>query len=608
MLLAISGIVASAEALPINIKSSDFGKTETVYVTTEFEFSVGANKFKTNNVNPSSFQIRGNQSAVAKNFYLYNTSDFGTIKEITLTAKAATMKPGNYSLYLADAAFTGAPSGTATLKGSGNTAVNSFTLSVPADSKAKYFYLQLAKGATSGTCELTSITITYEAADTSDTREDAGLKYETTSYTIPFGDEFPTPELTNPNNLDVTYNSSNEVVATVAADGAVTIKGVGTTTIKAEFAGNDTYKDDIATYTLTVLEAATTLAEFIEKGAADKSLSLIMNCELTVAYAHGKNVYVTDGTSSALIYKDNLGLNTGDVIAKGWDGKVTIYNGLPEIAPADATLATTGTTAEVNYAAVEAIGIENLTQVVLLKNVTFAAATLESTHDNFNGIAGENTYAFRNTFGVASVAAGKYDVLCVVSAFKQGATTIVTDPANLRLLPIEYTEVVVPSFVDGKISIVGMGVSLDGLISASYSFSIANYTGGEPVLTVQVLDADGNVLPEDRVAIDIKPGETPAGAPVKAAATTKAFEGTIEALVENPGAEGTNYQLAMTAEYNGVKIESTSEKTPTAVEGIVVDNNAAAEYYNLQGVRVANPAAGVYIRISGGKATRVYVR
>lgn len=46
-------------------------------------------------------------------------------------------------------------------------------------------------------------------------------------------------------------------------------------------------------------------------------------------------------------------------------------------------------------------------------------------------------------------------------------------------------------------------------------------------------------------------------------------------------------------------------KTSTGVENISADGEAAAEYYNLQGVRVANPANGVFIRVANGKAVKV---
>lgn len=55
----------------------------------------------------------------------------------------------------------------------------------------------------------------------------------------------------------VVYSSSNTSVATVdTGTGEVTIVGAGTTTIKAEFAGNDDYEASSAEYTLTVNAAA----------------------------------------------------------------------------------------------------------------------------------------------------------------------------------------------------------------------------------------------------------------------------------------------------------------------------------------------------------------
>lgn len=52
----------------------------------------------------------------------------------------------------------------------------------------------------------------------------------------------------------VTYTSSNENVATIAADGIVTIKAHGTTIIKAAFEANDNYFGASASYTLIVVD------------------------------------------------------------------------------------------------------------------------------------------------------------------------------------------------------------------------------------------------------------------------------------------------------------------------------------------------------------------
>lgn len=46
----------------------------------------------------------------------------------------------------------------------------------------------------------------------------------------------------------------------------------------------------------------------------------------------------------------------------------------------------------------------------------------------------------------------------------------------------------------------------------------------------------------------------------------------------------------------------------SGIEGVVAEDNAPAEYYNLQGIKVENPENGMYIRRQGGKATKVIVR
>ena len=44
------------------------------------------------------------------------------------------------------------------------------------------------------------------------------------------------------------------------------------------------------------------------------------------------------------------------------------------------------------------------------------------------------------------------------------------------------------------------------------------------------------------------------------------------------------------------------------VEGVTVENNSAAAYYTIEGVRVANPENGLYIVVKDGKASKVLVK
>lgn len=89
-------------------------------------------------------------------------------------------------------------------------------------------------------------------------KQQAGLAYTTTSYTIIRGREFTAPMLTNDHNVEVIYSGNNDAVATVdAATGAITLQGgIGIVTVTATFAGNDYYYAAEASYTLKVMDAS----------------------------------------------------------------------------------------------------------------------------------------------------------------------------------------------------------------------------------------------------------------------------------------------------------------------------------------------------------------
>lgn len=84
----------------------------------------------------------------------------------------------------------------------------------------------------------------------------SNLNYNPTSVTVTYDkkDNFTAPELnyTDGYNGTITYTSSNPSVATVAADGTVSILAVGETTIIASGAATDYLKASEASFTLTV--------------------------------------------------------------------------------------------------------------------------------------------------------------------------------------------------------------------------------------------------------------------------------------------------------------------------------------------------------------------
>lgn len=62
----------------------------------------------------------------------------------------------------------------------------------------------------------------------------------------------------------ITYSSSNQEVATISAEGIVTVAGPGTTIIKATTEGDDSYEEGAAQYTLTVRASSVALPHSID--------------------------------------------------------------------------------------------------------------------------------------------------------------------------------------------------------------------------------------------------------------------------------------------------------------------------------------------------------
>ena len=120
------------------------------------------------------------------------------------------------------------------------------------------------------------------------------LKYSKETAEATMGAEFEAPTLTvSPEGLQgITYTSSNTSAATIAEDGKVTIVGVGETTIKASYAGSDTYEAAEASYVLTVNNATMTVSATGFEGTFDKEAHSI-----TVTVTSPEGAVVKYGTT-----------------------------------------------------------------------------------------------------------------------------------------------------------------------------------------------------------------------------------------------------------------------------------------------------------------------
>lgn len=529
-----------------SIPASDAEFSFTTGTTPDFTFTCKKNSGSTNptyNTNDKDLRIYAKGTltiaapeGVTLEAISFNISTAGKKRLTTITASEGTMtQPGNGS-YVTDWA--------------GST--NSVTFTV--GDKAT---LGTDDSKKAGQLDFDKVTITYSEAASD--KEHAGLQFSETSCTAVLGQAFTAPELTKATNAAVTFSSSNTDVATVdATSGTVILVGAGTTTIKAEAPENDTYTAGSAQYTLTVVKGYNTLAEYLA-ACGNKNDEGYINFPLTVTYVIGGNTYVIDEAGTAgLIFKYDLGYEVGNIIPAGWTAQTDNFNGLIELKPVSTMPASTENSG-VTYSEVSSIDESMVNEVVVLKNVTFAAETPD-TKTNFSGTTPDGTeYTFRNNFTIASTAAGIYDVKVAVANFK-GA---------LQLYPLEYQQAV------SDVPVISGTELNDENQFASTSTVTITAAEGATIYYRTNTEADFQVY----------------NAPFTINATTSIYAYAVEEGKQQ------SREVSVTYYYN----------PSLGIDGIEVENGAA-EYYNMQGVRVANPENGMYIRVQNGKAQKVIIK
>ena len=142
----------------------------------------------------------------------------------------------------------------------------------------------------------------------------AGLAWdkETVETTFDAAEAMERPVLTNPNELSVSYTSSDESVATIDAQGEVTIVGMGATTITASSEATDVYTAGEASYTLKVYKLLSdesitvTIAEATYDGTAQTPVVTVKDGTTTISsglyevnYANNQNAALSTATQHA---------------------------------------------------------------------------------------------------------------------------------------------------------------------------------------------------------------------------------------------------------------------------------------------------------------------
>ncbi len=449
-------------------------------------------------------------------------------------------------------------------------------------------------------------------------KQECGLSFPKKDYEAILGENFTSPRLTNPNGLAVSWSSSNEAVATVDENGSITLCGGGNTIITAATDGNDVFAAGNAKYELCVIPSASNIAELLEYAPAlyDR---VKVNFPATVNYGYQSIAFVTDAEGNAACFNDLRNSNStsttvttiysvGQVIPAGWIAtNATIYESLIwEGKPGNATKKV-----DVEYTKVNAVTPADVNRVVVLKNVTFTGHTAEGTTKAYGTTPDGTRYEFQNSFEIASVPAGTYDVSCVVRYSKQGNTEY------FYLAPIAYNEPsgeeadpVFPTSFDVSVNFEGaevtQGEDLDVYTvtvkgtspEETYTVTVAVPEGWDGFIGMTDSDYESETDPAKKV-------QAPEWAPIDYLLENGFKKGNILTFPAD-GEEHMGmlylYKDDMVDTANVIQIATEVAKEGTAVGSIEAENNA--EYYNLNGVRIERPAKGLYIKVNNGKAVK----
>lgn len=464
----------------------------------------------------------------------------------------------------------------------------------------------------SATMAVAKIVITYEPQNPDDTRVPADLAWSENAVTVLTTEiaDFHAPTLTNPHSVAVAYASDNTAVATITEAGVVALTGTkGDAKITATFAGNDSYKPQEVSYTITVKAPVPVNTSSLENPyTVEEALAIIADLDGTTmadVYVKGTIKTITEGVSSfgnmSYHITDNAAsetastlyifrgkyfngekFNTANQVVVGDEvivkGSLINYNGnTPEMEKDNVVVSLNGSTTP---PAVEATEVNNVLATTALPTGTPVKVNYTLTVGFANG---SNVFAcdedgdFIQLYGVNTLKAGD-----VIPAGWEGEYTLFSDNTP----EITFTEGALPAATEGTFTPkeVEATAITDALVNHVVTIKNVNFEEATPATKT---DFTGTV------------GET----------TLNLYNQYELASVEAGKYDVTG--VVAIRNLNGSPVAKlfvtniTKSETDSALLIGAGDNAAPVEYYNLQGVRIDNPANGIFIRRQGSKAQKI---
>lgn len=332
-------------------------------------------------------------------------------------------------------------------------------------------------------------------------------------------------------------------------------------------------------------------------------------CPLSVTYANGSNLWVTDGTDGMLIFKKggfSTAYTNGTVFAKGIKGQYTVYRNTIELLNPTLTETTEGATIDPKQIEIAAISADNQNQFVIIKD-----AVLNVKNETFADAAGNTVDMYDKKFCTVP-ADGTYDVVGIVSYYGYSEAEAATQVYPLAFLTAPTATL---GFTAAEINEMPWLAANDIVLTEDGSFEDMNAScvkltceEGAQIEYTLSLDADPSTATvESGTEIGFKDGDCcmltvcAVNGGYKSASREYLFSIGKTSSVSLMSSEG----VKVFAAEGGVEVvaEEAAEVAVYTAAGQLVRQARVAE-----GSTLVNVAPGFYVVRANGTATKVIVR
>lgn len=478
--------------------------------------------------------------------------------------------------------------------------------------------IELLKAGTTTITATFSGNATYKPAEMSYTlnvteKTPHGLAFATAEVGKLTTDEAFTNSLTNNNSLTVSYSSSATSVATVnSSTGEVTIKGAGSATITATFAGDEDYEAGNASYTLTVSKATPTLSFVSDnvigrEGEAFAGNALTNPANLTVSYSSSDEEVATISSETGAVSIIEHGTTT---ITASFAGNETYTSGsasytlkvldTPTITVSDQSIAwgetfTYNAASNVTGGPVSVTsaneGIATVDGLVITPAACGSVTITVSTSEDDTYKAGSNTFTLTITAPAGKTTAPSSDVTYTFNFTDNSDWKLPSGSGNKTTASNSYT-------ADGKTITLAGGGSGNGYYFNTDGYVIMGKSGATLTLPafdkpVTQIDVVGHSGASTSVVQNIYVGSEAVSTSKTGANGTQTF-----AIASDKQAAGTIYSLKVTSGHNTqiTRIVVHQYKSPTAT--VTLNKDGLATYCSVNPIDFSSTAGYTAWRVS----------